>query len=199
MQHRVIAALAVVLVVGGLAVAAGSGSPPAGGVAADRQAPPRGRSSLREARGIDDFAVYFAGETIAGLPLSAVEERAGDARYVSFLYGDCRAEDHQGCALPLEIQTWPACARSLALYDAADPYAPKPERARVRGAPSGLLDEGRQLELQTRDSTVVIFGESSALVNRAAAGLRGVNNADAPGEPLRPPVAAALEGDPPCR
>lgn len=144
------------------------------------------------------FDLYYAGEQVAGLPLSAVERRTGDATYVSFLYGDCAAGDHYGCALPLEIQTWSACARSLSLYDGSDPFAPRPASTRVRGAPAGILDDGRQLELQTGTSTVVIFADTRALANRAAAALRGVNNGARPGDPLRPPVPGAVEGELEC-
>jgi hypothetical protein len=181
----VAAALAALLLV--VAFARASGTRPT-------DAPVRGNLSLAEARAAPGLDLYYAGASIAGLPLTAVERRGDSARYVSFLYGDCPASDHQGCALPLEIQTWPACARSLSLYDDRDPFAPQPERGRVRGAPAGILDDGRQLELQTGSSTVVIFGETRGLVNRAAAALRGVNNSDPPGDPLRPPVAGAVEG-----
>jgi hypothetical protein len=160
--------------------------------------PVRGNSSLREARAVHGFGVYFAGVSLDGLPLTAVEQRSDEARYVSFLYGDCRADDHQGCALPLEIQTWPSCRRSLALYDPADPFAPVPAPARVRGAPAGVLDDGRHLEIRASDSTIVIFGESRALVSRAAVALRGVNVEVRPGDPLGSPVTGAELGEPAC-
>ena len=179
-------ALLLAAVHGRSSIAADPGARPA-------HTPVRGNSSLGAARGITDFALYFAGESLAGIPLTAVERRSGEASYVSFLYGDCAAGDHVGCALPLEIQTWPSCARSLALYDPDDPLGPAPERTRVRGAPAGILDDGRQLEIQTGSSTIVIFGETRALVNRAAAALRGVNNSVRPGDPLLPPAAVAGE------
>jgi hypothetical protein len=160
--------------------------------------PVRGNSSVREARSIEGFGVYSGGESVAGIPLTAVERRDDEVKYVSFLYGDCQADDHLGCVLPLEIQVWPSCLRSLALYDSRDPLAPRPERTRARGAPAGILDEGRQLEIQTGDSTIVIFGETRGLVNRAVAALRGVNNADRSGDPLRPPAAGAVEGELVC-
>ncbi len=162
-------------------------------------APVRGNSSLAEARVESGLDLYYAGERIAGLSLSAVERRRDAAGYVSFLYGDCTAGDDLGCALPLEIQVWPACRRSLEQYDPGDPLAPRPERAQVRGVPALGLDEGRQLELQTGSSTVVIFGESGELVDRAAAALRGINNPARPGDPLRPPVPGALAGAVECR
>jgi hypothetical protein len=176
-----------------LAVVFGRGSSAADTGAASSDVPVRGNSSLREARSIPGFGVYSAGDAIAGLPLTAVERRSDDAGYVSFVYGDCHATDHVGCVLPLEIQTWPSCRRNLSLYDARDPFAPDVERTRVRGAPAGILDEGRQLEIQTWSSTIVIFAETQGLANRAAAALRGVNNGDRPGDPLRPPVTGESE------
>lgn len=168
--------------------------------AADRGSAPggipvRGNSSLDETRALEDPDLLYAGDRVAGLPLSAVERRTDEATYVSFLYGDCTAGDHYGCALPLEIQVWPACVRSPELYDAGDPFAPRPESARVRGVPGAALDEGRQLELRTGSSTVVIFGETRALVNRAAAALRGLAGGVRPGDPLRPPVAVPQRCD----
>ena len=183
------ATIAVLLLI--VAFARASGTRPA-------DAPVRGNFSLAEARAASGLDLYWAGASIVGLPLTAVERRGDSARYVSFLYGDCPASDHQGCPLPLEIQTWPACVRNLSLYDAGDPFSPRPEWSQVRKAPAGIFDEGRQVELQTGSSTVVIFGDTRALVNRAAAALRGVNNPDRPGEPLRPPVAGAVEGDLAC-
>lgn len=190
-----VAALGAALVV---AVAFGRSSTAAGTEARGADRPVRGNSSLEEARAIQGFDVYFAGQSVAGLPLTAVERRNDTAAYVSFVYGDCRAGDHQGCAPPLEIQTWPACVRHLSLYDDRDPFAPRPERSRVRGAPAGILDDGRQLELQTASSTVVMFAETRALVSRAAAALRGINSPEPAGDPLRPPVAGAVEGELAC-
>lgn len=172
-----------------LAVAIGQASTAADPGTGRAGAPIRGNFSLEEARAVTGLDLYYAGESIAGLTLTAVERRSDSATYVSFLYGDCTAGDHYGCALPLEIQVWPSCTRTLALYDPTDPFAPAPEETRVRGAPAAALDDGRQLELETGSSTVVIFGESRALVNRAATALRGVNNDLRPGDPLRPPVA----------
>lgn len=178
-----VAALLLVVALARSSTAADSGSG-AGGT------PVRGNSSLAEARGVSGFDVYYPGERVAGLPLSAVERRTDEVTYVSFLYGDCIAGDHYGCALPLEVQTWPACARRFELYDPRDPFAPRPETAHVRGVPAAVLDEGRQLELRAGGSTVVIFGETRALVSRAAAALRGVGGGTRPGDPLRPPVAS---------
>jgi len=181
-----------------LAVAVGLGSNAAGTGEGTTHRPVRGNSSVEEVRLQTGRDVYYVGESFAGLSLTAVERRTDEAGYVSLLYGDCQADDHSGCALPLEIQTWPSCARNLALYDGADPFAPTPERVLVRGVPAGILDEGRQVELQTGNSTIVIFGESRALVARAAASLRGVDNPARPGDPLRPPVAGAVEGELDC-
>lgn len=180
------ALLAAVLLIAAIARASTTGAERTG----QSDVPVHGNFSLEKARAVQGLDLYFAGESIAGHPLTAVERRDDSAAYVSFLYGDCAAGDHYGCALPVEIQVWPACARRLALYDPADPFSPRPEKTLVRGAPAGILDDGRQLEVETATSTVVIFGESRALVNRAAAALRGVNNAARPGEPLRPAAPA---------
>jgi len=189
-----------VLVVGAVVSAAllyGRASNPADAAAADN-APVHGNFSLEQARGASSFELYNAGDAVAGRKLSAVERRDDEANYVSFIYGDCVASGEQGCPLPLEIQVWPACVRNLSLYDRpnalAAALAPHPSLTLARGVPAGVLDEGRQLEIQTGTSTIVIFGETRALVNVAAAALRGVNNAGRVGVDLPPPAKGAVEG-----
>lgn len=80
--------------------------------------------------------LYSPGKSIYGLRLAAVRrvcsapeptssEAAGGqidpdsltrSNYTTFLYGDCHATSDQGCALPLEVQVWPACERNPASF-----------------------------------------------------------------------------------
>jgi hypothetical protein len=122
---------------------------------------------------------------------------------VTRMYGRCEAADGEGCAPPLEVQTWPACERNLALYH----RYPSPDgdpvpytEAEVRGVPAAIFDEGRRIEVYTGDVTVVIFADTPPLARRAAASLRGSMHG-APlqaDEPLPAPMAGALEGKLPC-
>lgn len=162
-------------------------SGPAGGT--------RSRASfdLERARSFDEFTLFDAGTSVDGLSLTAVLRRDDTANFVSFVYGDCVARDDAGCAPPVEIQVWPACARSLALYDAGHAAGPAPEPAVVRGVPGALFDSGTRLELETGRSTVVVFAGSRARVLRVAAALRAVDGSVRRGAPL-PPAAADARG-----
>jgi hypothetical protein len=148
--------------------------------------------SLERARAFDEFQLYSAGERVDGLPLTAVLRRDDTADYVSFVYGDCVADDGAGCAPPAEIQVWPACRRSLALYDAGAAGSPSPERVVARGVPGAFFDGGTRLELQTGRSTVVVFAESRLRVLRIVAALRAVDGSVPAGVPLPPPAPDAI-------
>lgn len=153
---------------------------------------------MEQARRFDDFRLYHAGERVEGLPLVAVLRRNDTADYVSFVYGDCVAEDESGCAPPAEIQVWPACRRNLALYDSLPAGGVPPERVAVRGVSAALLDDGTRLELQTGSSTVVIFGGSRARLFGIAAALRAVDGSVPPGRPLPQPEHGAAGGAMDC-
>ena len=142
---------------------------------------------MEQVRRFDEFPLYSAGERVEGLPLLAVLRREDTASYVSFIYGDCAAEDESGCAPPAEIQVWPACQRHLALYDSISDGGVVPERIAMRGVPAALFDDGTRLELQTGSSTVVIFTGSRARSLRMAAALRAVDGSVASGRPLPQP------------
>jgi hypothetical protein len=124
----------------------------------------------------------------------------GRSNFESWVYGTCQATAGQGCAPPLEIQSWPACERSPADYNAGPPGAAQPiqprETLQIRGVPARLYDDG-SLELSSGDVTVVIFGHDRRQLIAAARALRtpakttitvGVQ------EELPPPVPGAQDG-----
>ena len=154
--------------------------------------------SVEHARRFVEFPLYSGGDRVEGLPLVAVLRRDDTADYVSFVYGDCVADDESGCAPPAEIQVWPACRRNLALYDSEEARGVPPERLSMRGVPAALFDGGTRLELQTRSSTVVIFADSRARALRIAAALRAVDGSVAPGRPLPQPEPGAVGGAMDC-
>lgn len=156
-----------------------------------KQAPPKSTFSLSQARTVSDHPLYYAGESVDGLPLVAVLRDRG---VVSFVYGDCLATADTGCAPPAEVQVWPACTRSLALYDTSVPGTPVPDRATVRGVPAAFLDDGRRLEIHTGRSLVVVFAGSQERVRRIASVLQGVNVAVPAEAPLPAPAPGAVEG-----
>jgi hypothetical protein len=160
------------------------------------RAAPKSTFSLEEARVFDKYAVYFAGDAVAGLPLVAILRRDDSAEYVSFIYGDCYNPTGDACAPPAEVQSWPACRRHVGLYEG--PYSPVPEETAVRGAPGAFFEGGRRLEIQTGKATIVIFGRSRSDVLQIAEALRGVNVATEANVPLPPPGTGALVGAVEC-
>jgi hypothetical protein len=152
---------------------------------------------MPDALAFTEFPLFDAGERVDGLPLVAVLRRRDAADYVSFVYGDCAAGDDAGCAPPAEVQVWPACQRSLRLYDSTLPGSPVPERATVRGVPAAFFEDGLRLELQSSSSTIVVFADSRSRVLRVAAGLRRLGE-PAPSGELPEPVPGAVDGTLSC-
>ena len=120
-----------------------------------------GNFTLEQARAFEEFPLVWAGESAAGLPLTAILRRDDSARYVSFVYGDCTASSDSGCAPPVEVQVWPATERGFGSYGGspADAAAPTPEPTRARGVAAAFVGES-QLELYGRRATVVVFSGS---------------------------------------
>jgi hypothetical protein len=145
---------------------------------------------------------YWVGSSFEDLPLTHRIFRCGAAywnglavvRHNSFgvLYGDCDASDG-GCALPLEIQTWPACDRNFADFDFLPGLFPRPPIGRLRGVPSARFEGSTRVELYTGDVTVVVFADTPGRATRAAAAL-----ATTPESPLLvasgAPLPAAVKG-----
>jgi hypothetical protein len=145
-------------------------------------AAPRGSITLEEARRLDEFPLFYAGERVAGFPLVAIVRRDDTARYVSFVYGRCEpAPLEGGCAPPVEIQVWPNDARNAGSYGASALGSPAPERTTVRGLPAAHVGDG-QLEIYASDSTVVVFSASRERGLAVAAALRCLRGGTAAGE-----------------
>jgi hypothetical protein len=124
----------------------------------------------------------------------------GRSNFDSYVYGTCEAEPDEACAPPLEIQSWPACERSAADYNAGPPGQAKRiepiDTFRVRGVPARFYED-MSLELSTNAVTVVIWGHSRDQLLAAAKALRTEPAAPfqaGPGHHLPPPVAGAEDG-----
>ena len=72
-----------------------------------------------------NFEIFSAGPSVAGVPMTDFTRRCGGttpvdeppANFTNYIYGHCKiAEGDTGCEPPLEIQTWPACQRTLSDY-----------------------------------------------------------------------------------
>jgi hypothetical protein len=167
-------------------------------------AAPQSTFDMDQARAFPAWALYNEGDSFQGQGLAAIlrtkvtnpfdpEVTLIRPNYVSFIYGDCLAEDDQGCAPPLEIQISPAC-----LFTPAVIALPDSGRTTVRGVQGTFYEDGAKLILVTGRSTISIFGHSRDQVVAAAKGLRGINNAVAVGAPLPPAAVAETGGGPTC-
>jgi hypothetical protein len=165
------------------------------GPAGARGALPRSTFSLEEARAVDEFLLFSPGRSADGQPLTVVLRRHDTASYVSFVYGDCAAEGDTGCAPPAEVQVWPLCRRSLALYGSGvGAGSVRPEPVRVRGVPGAFFDQGTRLELETGQSLVVVFAGSREQALEIAGELEAVDGSVAAGSDLPPPAAGRGRG-----
>jgi hypothetical protein len=101
------------------------------------------------------FSEYSVGRSFEGNQLETRLTTCSRRPVVSYIYGTCEAESDQGCAPPLEVQTWSACHR-------------RPPR---RSRPGDL-------EFRRGETTVVIFAHSRAMGRRAKQVLRKVRRPD---------------------
>jgi hypothetical protein len=157
-----------------------------------------GNYSLAQARTFADFPLYAPGEAFDDLPLTALVRRFDDApdappvreNFVDFIYGSCDASEG-GCAPPLSVQVWAACERNPMTYG---PELEREGPLEIRSVPAYFFDGGRQLELSTGMSTVVIFATGRDVALSAANALEGINNEVPAGAPLPPPAYAMQDG-----
>jgi len=153
------------------------------------------------------FATYRLGERFEGLPRTDTNRpcqevsSATDARanFVEHIYGDCNPKG-ESCVLPLAVQSYPACERTRADYQAASGSLGRKD-LKIRGVPAAMFDDGTRLELYAGETTIVIFGfQGSDQLLRAARALRGEWRASSveATERLPRPKAGAVEGTLAC-
>lgn len=155
--------------------------------------------NLGAARGFSAFPVYYAGDSVAGLPLEEVlgdPSKIGDQRDLTwyFIYGRCENPPAEGgCPYPLQIHDYSACKRWAGLFG---------KHGRLvdfRGAKAVRSREERriQLEIFTGRTTVTISGEDAEVIDAAARALRTVHQSRP--SRLPPPVPGSLDGELPCQ
>lgn len=167
-----------------------------------------------------NFEIFSAGPAVGGLPLTGFKRRCGGttpvdeppANFTNYIYGDCElAKGSSSCVPPLEIQTWPACERSLADYSFGG--KPMPYRRLASDSRADVVEIqfefGPRIEVYSKSSTIVIFAEDLALAEEAVAQLtsQDIGNPPAtqvgelkgqPDESLAPPSDGATEGELSC-
>jgi len=130
---------------------------------------------------------YSLGREFEGLALETVLLQCDGRDTISYIYGDCELPEggEGGCAPPLQVQVWRACARTYRDYAPGN----RPALSRRRGVP--VADAGRQIEVYA-DSTVVIFADEPSLARRAVSALRPMPRGS---DPTRAPADVAPEND----
>lgn len=167
-----------------------------------------------------NFEVFSLGGSPLDLTLAASLRRCDTptelgepgANYVSYIYGDCELRDagDTGCAPPLEIQTWPACQRSLSDYSFEGSLLPHEALPSERGAQVVSFEDGMRLEVYTGASTVVVFANQPAVALKVLSLLRPAADDSPPArqageletsvpERLDPPDQGATEGQLSCQ
>lgn len=167
-----------------------------------------------------NFPVFSVGPSFEGLTTTQLIRRCAPpdptepvrANFVSYIYGNCAIdanEDDPSCVPPVEIQSWPACERNLALYALTPEELRLPyDTATLNGLPATIFEEGTRIEIYTGASTIVLFGDDPSQLLRAVNVLQQEPPSQPLGEPstqphrtaseLPLPQDGATEGDLPC-
>jgi hypothetical protein len=136
---------------------------------------------VEELRDDPGLPIYYAGQSVGGLPLTHADGWTSKAGQALFAYGTCKPpEGDGGCAVPIQIQhfrfkpgQWRLAANCRLLPS-------------LRGVPTARHDG---LVLFTGSIVVKIYARGSEEERRVARTLRGINSSTLPGQPLPPPAA----------
>ncbi|MGH9890960.1 MAG: hypothetical protein ACREA0_03035 [bacterium] len=126
-----------------------------------------------------NFPNYWAGPTLNGLPVTAVVRRCdlptqgerGRANFVSYLYGECTPSDDQGCAVPIEIQTWPVQDRNKEMYSIGPRELQLPRTDTTFNGFPAMRTEHR-LEIFYPNVTIAVFGDDPSRIDPFAQALK---------------------------
>jgi hypothetical protein len=167
-----------------------------------------------------NFETFTAGPSVAGVPLTGYTRRCdaftladeSPANFTNYIYGDCETSGGDGgCEPPLQIQTWPACQRTLSDYTFEGkpmPYRRLPSLGDAEVVEIEFMF-GPRIEVYTATSTIVLFAQDLALAIEALDQLRsqGIGQPPAtkadelsgpPDDGLVPPNDGATEGELSC-
>lgn len=168
-----------------------------------------------------NFEIFSAGGEVNGIPLNQLVRRCEEsvpadelpANYTSYVYGHCEVPAGSiDCEPPLEIQSFPACQRSLADYTFEGKPLPYTELPSIDGARVVEIDFqfDQRIEVYTGSTTIVIYAANPALAQAALASLRSQQAGETPVTSpsalekespggLGPPVKGATEGELSCQ
>jgi hypothetical protein len=121
--------------------------------------------AIREAAGSAPNRVYWAGRSIAGLPLAAMNT---DGPWITFVYGHCRPDRDANCSPPLQIQTVSICDLNPLEFESL-PTASKPWRHLVVRE---YADRRQMINIGA--STVIVYARGS-LARRVLPALRAID------------------------
>jgi hypothetical protein len=113
--------------------------------------------------------------------------------YVSVTYGSCKPISDAGCFPPLNVQSWPECARNPNTFlEAGREVALNPSDAvefqSAPWIPARAFEEGIRLEIYSGDTTIVVFAGNRRLAHKAAMAL-----ASAAADRVPPDAAQSLQ------
>lgn len=140
-----------------------------------------------------------AGATVASGPSEAVG-------YLSLVYGSCTPTSSDGCVPPLNVQSWPECARDPNSYRPSDRRAVRLEATLNPSEPKKIptapwvpareFESGMRLEIYSGDTTIVVFAADTHLADAAGAALaRAAAEQAPPGSAVRLRSALRQPGD----
>jgi hypothetical protein len=133
---------------------------------------------VRDAQKSATQPLYWAGDSVAGLPLTGISRNAG---VVTFLYGDCNLPKGEGgCPVPVSVQTASICNVAALFLD----VRPTTGR-RVRGITARVRGPGT-IDLATGTSNVTVRADTPARLERVLPALRPVQGGGAGGDLPQP-------------
>jgi hypothetical protein len=143
----------------------------------------RGNWTTAEAKGYQEYALWWLGDEYEGLSVTSVYKGTGVVTLerpgiilrdnsISFMYGDCEAKDHQGCAPPYQV----IIERNCDIRPDLIPGYIKNGAARAFRGGATLQEFGDgHVQITTGPVTVTLFGPTADAVAQMANELRSMN------------------------
>lgn len=140
---------------------------------------PIGAQTLEQVIVKNDFPVYWAGLSFAGMQLTRASNEPSGA--VTMDYGDCSVGGQYTCVTPLTIVTSPD---NSFLPGGAAPVT----HFLLRGVRASALEGGKTIALATGPVVVTVMARDATLAQAAARAMSPLNEAAPPQAPLQRPL-----------